>query len=62
MDAFENIVAKFLAEQKGYWVKQTVKIDLTPEEKKENSLSSKMPRPEIDIVTPFARRSLIAPA
>ncbi|WP_321326813.1 hypothetical protein [Thiomicrorhabdus sp.] len=48
MDYFENIVKRLL-EEEGYWVFQSVKVNLTREEK---ALIGKysMPRPEIDIV------------
>lgn len=48
MDAFEQIIGQLLVEEK-YWVRHSVKIDLTPEEKKRINKPS-TPRPEIDIV------------
>ena len=48
MNAFENIVAQFL-EAKGYWVRQSVKVHISPEDKKALGLHT-MPRPEIDLV------------
>lgn len=48
MDAFESIVGKIL-EKDGYWVKQSVKIDLTPDEK-ETIGGRSIPTPEIDLV------------
>ena len=48
MDAFEQIIGQLLAEEK-YWVRHSVKIDLTTEEKRSINKPS-TPRPEIDIV------------
>ncbi|HRS37771.1 MAG TPA: hypothetical protein P5292_01210 [Bacteroidia bacterium] len=48
MDAFEQIIGQLLVEEK-YWVRHSVKIDLTPEEKRYINKPS-TPRPEIDIV------------
>ena len=48
MDAFENIVA-LLLEEKGFWVRQSVKVDITKQDKRDIGLPS-MPRPEIDLV------------
>ncbi len=48
MDAFEQIIGQLLVEEK-YWVRHSVKIDLTPEEKRSINKPS-TPRPEIDIV------------
>lgn len=48
MDAFESIVAIFL-DSMGYWVKQSVKVTISKEEKKLIG-SSAMPTPEIDLV------------
>jgi len=48
MDAFEEIVGRFL-ESKGYWVKYDVKVNITKQDKREIGLPS-MPRPEIDVV------------
>ncbi len=49
MDAFEQIIGQLLVEEK-YWVRHSVKIDLTPEEKRSINKPS-TPRPEIDIST-----------
>lgn len=48
MDAFEHIVALYLQE-KNYWVRHSVKIDLTVEEKKKLKRPT-MTRAEIDLV------------
>jgi len=48
MDAFENIVAKFL-EEKGYWVRQAVKVEITKEDKRIIGTTT-MPNPILDIV------------
>ena len=48
MDAFEEIVGKLLLEEH-YWVRHSVKINLTKEEKRKISKPT-TPRPEIDIV------------
>ena len=48
MDAFKQIIGQLLVEEK-YWVRHSVKIDLTPEEKRSINKPS-TPRPEIDIV------------
>ena len=48
MNAFENIIAQYL-EEEGYWVRQSVKVDISKADKKEIDLPS-MPRPEIDLV------------
>lgn len=48
MNAFEEIISLFFEEQ-NYWVRQSVKIDITKENKKEIGLPS-MPRPELDMV------------
>ncbi len=47
MDAFEKIIGQLLQEQK-YWVRHSVKIELSPDEKKAINKPS-TPRPEIDI-------------
>ena len=49
MDAFEQIIGQLLIEEK-YWVRHSVKIDLSLEEKREINKPS-TPRPEIDIVS-----------
>lgn len=48
MDHFEGIV-KTLLEQEGYWVRQSFKINLTKQEKRDIGKPS-MPRPEIDLL------------
>lgn len=48
MDAFESIVATYL-DSKGYWVKQSVKVNISKDDKKELGLQT-MPTPEIDLV------------
>jgi len=48
MDHFENLVATVM-ETRGYWVRQSFKVNLTVEEKRLIGKHS-MPRPEIDIV------------
>ncbi|MDZ4209979.1 MAG: hypothetical protein U1C56_02260 [Candidatus Curtissbacteria bacterium] len=48
MDAFENIVAKYL-EATGFWIRRSVKVNLTKEHKRTIKKHS-MPRPEIDLV------------
>lgn len=48
MDAFEHVVAEIFWSS-GYWVRTSVKVDLTKAEKVEVGLPS-MPRPEIDLV------------
>ena len=47
MDKFEEIISQLLQEQ-SFWVKNSVKIDLTPMEKRSIKKPS-TPRPEIDI-------------
>lgn len=47
MDAFEEIISQLL-EENGYWVKRSVKINLTSKEKKKIGKPT-TPRPEIDI-------------
>ena len=53
MDYFENII-KRLIEEDGYWVRQSVKVNLTKPEKVAIGKHS-IPRPEIDIVGYKAR-------
>lgn len=53
MDYFENII-KRLIEQDGYWVRQSVRVNLTKPEKVAIGKHS-IPRPEIDIVGYKAR-------
>jgi len=48
MNAFETIVGQYL-EAKGYWVRHSVKPEISAEEKREIG-SPTMPRPEIDLV------------
>jgi len=48
MNAFEEIVKQYL-ETEGYWVRQSVKVEISKEDKKEIGLPT-MPRPEIDLV------------
>jgi hypothetical protein len=48
MDAFESIVAMIL-EEKGFWVKRSVKLNISKSEKSFIGKAS-MPRPEIDLV------------
>lgn len=48
MNAFENIVALYL-ETEGYWVRQSVKVEISKEDKKRIGIPT-MPTPEIDIV------------
>ena len=48
MNAFENIITQYL-EEKGYWVRQSVKVDISKEDKRALDLPT-MPRPEIDLV------------
>ncbi len=49
MDAFESIIAQVL-ENDGYWVKQSVKVELTPNEKEYVGIGRTSPTPEIDLV------------
>ena len=48
MDYFENVI-KTLLEGEGYWVRQSFKVNLTKEEKREVGKYS-IPRPEIDLL------------
>jgi hypothetical protein len=48
MDSFEQVVATIL-DRKGYWVRTSVKVALTPEEKREIERPS-APRWELDVV------------
>jgi hypothetical protein len=48
MDYFESIV-KTLLENEGYWVRQSFKVNVTKQEKREIGKHS-IPRPEIDIL------------
>lgn len=59
MDFFEGII-KTLLEHEGHWVRQSFKVNLTKEEKR-NIGKHSIPRPEIDLlVFNFASNSLIA--
>ena len=56
MNAFEDIVKVYL-EEKGYWVRQSVKVEkITSEDKKAIGLTT-MPRPEIDLVALNAKEN-----
>jgi hypothetical protein len=57
MDAFEKIIGQLLQEEK-YWVKHSVKINLTTGEKRSINKPS-TPRPEIDIVAYDVNRDTI---
>jgi hypothetical protein len=57
MDAFEKIIGQLLQEEK-YWVKHSVKIELTLEEKRSINKPS-TPRPEIDIVAYDVNRDTV---
>ncbi len=48
MNAFEDIVKLYL-EEEGYWVRQSVKVNISKEAKREIGLPT-MPRPEIDLI------------
>jgi hypothetical protein len=48
MNAFEEIVKQYL-EAEGYWVRQSVKVEISKYDKKAIGLPT-MPRPEIDLV------------
>jgi len=48
MNAFEDIVKQYL-EEEGYWVRQSVKVNISKEEKRKIGTHT-MPRPEIDLV------------
>ncbi len=48
MNAFEDIVKQYL-EEEGYWVRQSVKVNISKEEKRGIGTPT-MPRPEIDLV------------
>jgi hypothetical protein len=48
MNAFENIITQYL-EEKGYWVRQSVKVKISKADKEALGLPT-MPRPEIDLV------------
>lgn len=55
MNAFEDIVKLYL-EEEGYWVRQSVKVDITKQDKVDIGLPS-MPRPEIDLVALNAKNN-----
>jgi Holliday junction resolvase-like predicted endonuclease len=55
MNAFEEIVKQFL-EEKGYWVKASVKVDISKQDKVKIGKYS-TPRPEIDLVALNARKN-----
>ena len=48
MNAFEDIIRRYL-EAEGYWVRQSVKLDITKAQKVQIGTPT-MPRPEIDLV------------
>jgi hypothetical protein len=59
MDHFENII-RTLLEAEGYWVRQSFKVNLTKEEKRQIGKPS-IPRPEIDLLAlHFARNEVLA--
>lgn len=59
MDYFEGIIATLL-EAEGYWVRQSFKVELTKEEKREIGKPS-IPRPEIDLLAlDFANNQILA--
>ena len=59
MDHFESII-KTLLEAEGYWVRQSFKVNLTKEEKRQIGKPS-IPRPEIDLLAlHFARNEVLA--
>ncbi|MFQ6122527.1 MAG: hypothetical protein ACE5LA_05660, partial [Dehalococcoidales bacterium] len=55
MNAFEDIVKLYL-EEEGYWVRHSVKVNISKDDKKAIGLST-MPRPEIDLVALNARQN-----
>ena len=57
MDAFETIIGQLLTENM-YWIKHSVKIDLSPEEKRAINKPS-TPRPEIDIAAYDAKTDTV---
>jgi len=57
MDAFEKIIGQLLQDEK-YWVKHSVKINLSLEEKRSINKPS-TPRPEIDIVAYDVNRDTV---
>jgi len=57
MDAFENIISQLLQED-GFWVLQSVKVDLNKDEKVSISKPT-TPRPEIDIIAYSCKENLL---
>ncbi len=57
MNAFENIIGLYL-EESGYWVKQSVKVEISVEDKKKIGIPT-MPRPEIDLVAYSAKKNIL---
>ena len=57
MDYFEEISSKLLEEQ-GYWIRRSLKIDLSKEEKRDIGKHT-IPRPEIDIVALDFRKNMV---
>ncbi len=57
MDAFEKIIGQLL-EEENFWVRHSVKINLTPEEKRSINKPS-TPQPEIDICTYDVNRDIV---
>ncbi len=55
MDSFEQVVAEILWRQ-GYWVRTSLKVELTKEEKREIDLPSS-PRWELDVVAYKAKEN-----
>ena len=55
MNAFEEIVKQYL-EAEGYWVRQSVKVEISKDDKKAIGLPT-MPRPEIDLVALNAKNN-----
>lgn len=55
MNAFEDIVRRYL-EEEGYWVRQSVKVEITKQDKRSIGTPS-MPRPEIDLVAFNAKKN-----
>ena len=55
MNAFEEIVKQYL-EAEGYWVRQSVKVEISKDDKKVIGLPT-MPRPEIDLVALNAKEN-----
>ena len=55
MNAFEDIAKRYL-EAQGYWVRQSVKVEITKAEKVAIGTPS-MPRPEIDLVAFNAKKN-----